>query len=35
MGFCSEEQVKRFLQMAPSVEKAFINSGIITAEILA
>ncbi len=29
MGFCSEEQVKRFLQLTPSVEKAFIESGII------
>ena len=29
MGFCSEEQVKRFLQMAPAVEKAIIESGII------
>jgi polyphosphate kinase 2 len=28
MGFCSEEQVKRFLQMAPAVEKAMIDSGI-------
>src|SRR5271165_152683 len=29
MGFCSEEQVKRFLELTPSVEKAFIDSGII------
>ncbi len=29
MGFCSEEQVKRFLQLTPSVEKAFIEFGII------
>jgi len=29
MGFCSEEQVKRFLEMAPAVEKAIIESGII------
>ena len=29
MGFCSEEQVNRFLQMAPAVEKAMIDSGII------
>src|ERR1700723_4380707 len=29
MGFCSEEQVKRFLQLTPSVEKAFIESGIV------
>ena len=29
MGFCSEEQAKRFLEMVPSVEKAIIESGII------
>src|SRR5690242_20112269 len=29
MGFCSDEQVKRFLQMAPAVEKAVVESGII------
>src|SRR5246127_2865466 len=29
MGFCTEEQVERFLQLTPSVEKAFIDSGII------
>jgi polyphosphate kinase 2 len=29
MGFCSEEQAKRFLSMTPPVEKAFIESGII------
>src|SRR5271165_4626424 len=29
MGFCSEEQVQRFLQMAPPVEKAIIESGVI------
>ena len=29
MGFCSEEQVKRFLLMAPPVERAVIDSGII------
>ena len=29
MGSCSEEQVKRFLQMAPAVEKAIVESGII------
>lgn len=29
MGFCSEEQVKRFLSITPSVEKAFIDNGII------
>jgi polyphosphate kinase 2 len=29
MGFCSEDQVTRFLQLTPLVEKAFIESGII------
>jgi polyphosphate kinase 2 len=29
MGFCTEEQVKRFLQIAPLVEKSMIESGII------
>jgi len=29
MGFCSEEQAKRFLQMVPAVEKAIVDSGII------
>ena len=29
MGFCSEDQVKRFLQMVPRVEKAVIDSGVI------
>src|ERR1700759_5716725 len=29
MGFCSAEQAERFLQLTPSVEKAFIDSGII------
>jgi polyphosphate kinase 2 len=29
MDFCSEEQVKRFLELTPSVERAFIGSGII------
>jgi polyphosphate kinase 2 len=29
MGFCSEDQVKRFLQMAPGVERAIVDSGII------
>jgi len=29
MEFCSDEQVERFLQMAPAVEKAFVDSGII------
>jgi polyphosphate kinase 2 len=29
MGFCSEDQVQRFLQMAPGVEKAMVDSGIV------
>ncbi len=29
MGFTSEKQVERFLQMVPAVEKALIDSGII------
>lgn len=29
MGFCSEEQARRFLQVAPQVEKAMVESGII------
>src|SRR5438876_27267 len=29
MGFCSEEQVKRFLAMSPLVEKAIVESGVI------
>jgi len=29
MGFCTQEQVKRFLQLTPLVEKAFTDSGII------
>ncbi|MFC7478647.1 polyphosphate kinase 2 [Dankookia sp. GCM10030260] len=29
MGFCSEEQVKRFLDMAPAVERAISDSGVI------
>lgn len=29
MGFCSDEQVQRFLKMAPHVEKVMIESGII------
>jgi polyphosphate kinase 2 len=29
MGFCDEELVKRFLAMAPLVEKAMVDSGII------
>jgi polyphosphate kinase len=29
IGFCTEEQLKRFLQLAVPVEKAFVDSGII------
>ena len=29
MGFCTEEQAKRFLAMAPLAEKAMVESGII------
>ncbi|HVJ32586.1 MAG TPA: polyphosphate kinase 2 [Terriglobia bacterium] len=29
MGFCTEDQARHFLQMAPSVEKAIIDSGVI------
>ncbi|UFS70643.1 polyphosphate kinase 2 [Geomonas sp. RF6] len=29
MGFCTEEQSKKFLQMVPMVEKAMVDSGII------
>ena len=29
MGFCTEEQAERFLEMTPSVEKAMVDSGII------
>jgi len=29
MGFCTEQQAERFLELAPSVEKAFVESGII------
>src|SRR6185437_13704699 len=29
MGFCTEDQVKRFLDMVPGVEKAMVESGII------
>jgi polyphosphate kinase len=29
MGFCTEEQAKRFLELTPLVEKAFFESGII------
>jgi polyphosphate kinase 2 len=29
MGFCTEDQVERFLKVAPLVEKAFVESGII------
>ena len=29
MGFCTKDQVQRFLAMAPAVEKAMVSSGII------
>jgi polyphosphate kinase len=29
MGFCPEEQVKKFLQVAPDVERAIVESGVI------
>jgi polyphosphate kinase 2 len=29
MGFCTEEQAKRFLEMAPALEQAMVDSGII------
>ncbi|NUB12871.1 polyphosphate kinase 2 [Azospirillum brasilense] len=29
MGFCTEEQAKRFLDVVPSVEKAIIESGVV------
>jgi polyphosphate kinase 2 len=29
MGFCTEDQAKRFLQMAPAAEKVMVESGII------
>ena len=29
MGFCTEDQAKRFLQMIPGVEKAIVEDGII------
>src|SRR5947207_9017075 len=29
MGFCTDEQAKKFLQVVPLVEKAIIDSGII------
>jgi polyphosphate kinase 2 (PPK2 family) len=29
MGFCTEEQAKRFLEMVPLIEKAVVESGVI------
>lgn len=29
MGFCTEEETRRFLDLAPLVEKAMVDSGII------
>ena len=28
LGFCAEEQAKRFLEMIPGVEKAIVDSGV-------
>ena len=35
MGFCTEEQVNRFLQMTPPVERTMIEFGPHLGEILA
>ena len=35
MGFCTEEQSKRFLEQVPAVEKAMVDSGIHPREVLA
>ena len=35
MGFCTEEQAKRFLDVVPSVEKAIVESRSHTAQVLA
>jgi polyphosphate kinase 2 len=29
MGFCTEDQAKRFLELVPAIEKVFVESGII------
>jgi len=29
MGFCTEDDAKRFLSIVPSVEKAIVESGIV------
>src|SRR6476661_1122665 len=29
MGFCTEDQVKHFLEMIPGVEKAIVDSGVL------
>jgi polyphosphate kinase 2 (PPK2 family) len=29
MGFCTEDQAKRFLDVVPNVEKAILDSGVI------
>jgi polyphosphate kinase len=29
MGFCTEDEAKRFLQLVPLVEKAIVESGVI------
>ena len=35
MGFCTEEQAKRFLRVVPLVEKAIVDSGIMLHQVLA
>jgi len=35
MGFCTEEQARKFLQMVPLVEKAIVESGVILLKYLA
>jgi polyphosphate kinase 2 len=29
MGFCTDDQVRRFLKMAPAIEKAIVESGVL------
>ncbi len=29
MGFCTEQQVETFLELAPAVERTFVEGGII------
>ena len=35
MGFCTDEQAERFLEMVPAVEQAMVDSGIVLVEVLA